>query len=74
MSTKKYQNEKIVYSLNIEDLQTVADEVLGRELNMDEITLLEDKIGDHINWHEAIHNAIIQNICSKEQWRSRRSK
>lgn len=54
--------EKIIYSLCIEDLQNVADDVLGRELNVDELLILENKIGDYIDWYGAIHNAIIQNI------------
>ena len=62
MEAKKYRKDKIIYSLNIEDLQNVADDVLGRELNANEVLTLEDKIGDHIDWYNAIHNAIIQNI------------
>ncbi len=58
--------EKIIYSLCIEDLQNVADDVLGRELNVDELLILEDKIGDYIDWYGAIHNAIIQNIILKK--------
>ena len=59
---KKINLETIIYSLCIEDLQNVANEVLGRELNASEISILEDKIGDHIDWYGVIHNAIIQNI------------
>ncbi|OGL48971.1 MAG: hypothetical protein A3C43_08460 [Candidatus Schekmanbacteria bacterium RIFCSPHIGHO2_02_FULL_38_11] len=54
--------EKIVYSLCIEDLQNVANEILGRELNADEVSILENKIGDYIDWYGAINNAILQNI------------
>ncbi|HAB52274.1 MAG TPA: hypothetical protein DCE80_08915 [Ignavibacteriales bacterium] len=54
--------EKIIYSLCVEDLQNVADDVLGRKLNANEVLMLENKIGDHIDWYGAIHNAIIKNI------------
>ena len=53
---------KIIYSINIEDIQTVANEELGRELTDSEIELVERKIGDFIDWHEAINSAIIFNI------------
>lgn len=53
---------KVVYQLTVEDLQNVADDTLGRFLTVNEIKLVEEKIGDYINWYDAIHNAIIQNI------------
>ena len=65
METKKYRKDKIIYSLNIEDLQNVADDVLSRKLNASELSILEDKIGDYIDWYDVIHNAIIQNIGNK---------
>ncbi len=49
---------KVIYQLTVEDLQTVADEVLGRRLSEKEIGLLERKIGNHINWYDAIESAI----------------
>ena len=66
METKKYRKDKIIYSLNIEDLQNVADDVLKRKLNANEIEILQDKIGDHIDWYNVIHSAIIQNITFKK--------
>jgi len=62
METTKYRKDKIIYSLNVEDLQNVADDVLNRKLNTNEIKTLQDKIGNHIDWYDTIHNAIIQNI------------
>ncbi|MEW6740247.1 MAG: hypothetical protein ACOYU2_10770 [Nitrospirota bacterium] len=53
---------KIIYSINIEDVQTVAEEELGRKLNRNELKIVEDKIGDYIDWHEAILAAINENI------------
>ncbi len=50
--------EKIIYSINIEDIQNVAEQELERKLTAKELKLVEDKIGDYINWYEAILNAI----------------
>ena len=50
--------EKIIYSINIEDVQTVAEQELERKLTAKELRLVEDKVGDDINWYEAILNAI----------------
>lgn len=52
--------DKVVYALTIEDLQTVALEVLGRELSDDEIAKVEEKLGDYIGWFDAIELAIYQ--------------
>lgn len=49
---------KVIYSINIEDVQTVAEEELGRKLNRNELKIVEDKIGDYIDWHEAITLAL----------------
>lgn len=54
--------EKIIYSINIEDVQNVANQDLGRDLNDDELKLIEDKIGDYIDWFGAISNAISDSI------------
>ena len=53
---------KVIYQLTIEDIQNVADDTLGRFLNADEIELIEDKIGDNIDWYNAIVNTITLNI------------
>ena len=49
---------KIIYSINIEDIQNVAEQELERKLTEKELKLVEDKIGDCIKWYEAILNAI----------------
>jgi len=54
--------DKTIYQLTVEDLQNVANEVLERELTENEINLLEEKIGDYIDWYDIIHSAIIHNI------------
>ena len=50
--------EKIIYSINIEDVQNVAEQELERKLTAKELRLVEKKVGDYINWYEAILNAI----------------
>lgn len=51
-------NDDIIYSLNIDDVQTVAMEEIGRELSLSEIESIKDSIGDNINWYDAILDAI----------------
>jgi len=53
-------NHEIVYSLNIEDIQTVATEEIDRELADDEIDKVKDLIGKYINWYDAIRNSIME--------------
>ena len=57
-------SERIVYSLNVEDIQQVAQEVLERKLTQKEISLIEDTIGDYIDWFDAIESAINAHIHS----------
>lgn len=44
-------NSKIIYSINIEDIQNVAEEEIGRSLSKKELKIIEDKIGDYIGWY-----------------------
>jgi hypothetical protein len=48
----------ILYSINVQDLQTVAQEKLGRRLTEAEISPVGDKVGDYIDWHSVIEYAI----------------
>jgi hypothetical protein len=50
--------KKIIYSLNIEDVQNVANEILNRDLNEDELKSVENKLGDYIDWFGAISDTI----------------
>ncbi len=51
--------EQIVYQLTVEDLQNVSNDLLNRDLIENEILLVTEKLGDCINWYDAIQNAII---------------
>ena len=53
---------KIIYSLNIEDVQNVAEEEFGRELTKKELKIVEDKVGDYIDWYSAIDMTIQNEI------------
>jgi hypothetical protein len=50
--------ERIVYSLNVEDIQTVANEELGRDLTLKEIEAVERELGDSIPWFDIISDLI----------------
>ena len=45
---------RIIYSLNVEDLQTVAENELNRKLNDEEIEYVEYNLYKCIDWYQAI--------------------
>ena len=44
------RKNKIIYSINIEDVQNVALQELDRKLTVDELKIVADKIGDQFDW------------------------
>ena len=48
------KKSKVIYSINVEDLQTVAEQELDRELTDEEIKNVEKRLGDYIDWYSAI--------------------
>lgn len=58
---------KIIYSINIEDVQNVAEEELGRKLTKKELEIIEDKLGDYIDWYGAIDTVIQNEILHHRQ-------
>ncbi|MDH5769117.1 MAG: hypothetical protein OEZ31_09190, partial [Nitrospirota bacterium] len=54
------------YSINIEDVQNVAEEELGRELTEKELKIVEDKVGDYIDWYSAIDFTIQNEILKHD--------
>ena len=54
--------ERVVYYMNAEDVQTVADECLNRRLSDDEIEMIEDAIAERVDWFGAIEGAILDKI------------
>jgi hypothetical protein len=49
---------RIVYSIDVEDLQNVADQELDRELTDKETEFIENRLGDYVDWYGAIASAI----------------
>ena len=58
----KFKPSKIIYSINIEDVQNVAEEERGRKLIKKELEIIEAKIGDYIDWYSVIDIAIQNEI------------
>jgi len=58
---------KIIYSINIEDVQNVAAEELERKLTKKELGIIEDKLGDYIDWYSAIDIAIQNEILHRDK-------
>jgi len=55
---KKDGNDRIVYSINVNDIQEVANQTIERTLTKDEIVLVEDSVENHLDWFQAIENSI----------------
>jgi hypothetical protein len=56
---KKDKNDKIIYSLNVADVQEVAKEYLERKLTKREVGIVEKTVPGFIDWIQAIENSII---------------
>jgi len=52
----------IVYSINVQDVQDVAQREFDRELNDKEMESVAAKLGEHIDWYEAVNTAVAQTI------------
>ena len=63
---KNYTNNKIVYSINVTDIQEVAQQVLDRKLKKEEIIKIKESIGDYLDWFQAIENSIRRHITTHE--------
>lgn len=48
----------IVYSIDIKDIQNVAEQELDRKLTPEELKLIASRIGDYISWYDAVALAI----------------
>ena len=62
----KSNKNVIIYSLSIEDVQTVAEQEIDRELTIEEIQLVKDLVAEKIDWYEALAEAIDQVVKSDE--------
>ena len=52
------KNNKIIYSLTVEDIQTVANQEMERNLSPEEIEKIIEVIAEKINWYDAIAGSI----------------
>lgn len=59
--------DEIIYSICVEDIQTVAEEHIERELTFDEIESIKDLIAEKIDWYGAIAEAINAKIKTDEE-------
>ncbi len=56
------RNKSVIYSLSVEDIQTVALQELERNLSTNEIEMIKKVIAEKINWYDAILNSINEKI------------
>lgn len=56
--------QEVIYSLNVEDIQSVALQEIDRDLTGEEIENLKDSLAENINWYDAIAIAISQMVDS----------
>ena len=70
MEEQSVKKDEILYALNVEDFQTVAEDYLGRKLSASEVRSVSDKLGDYIKWYESIIYAMdaagIKGRCEDE--------
>ena len=60
--------DKIIYQLSVKDiLSVIEDNELKIKINESDINLLEDKIGNFIDWRGAIEFALMELENSKEK-------
>jgi hypothetical protein len=52
------EKDKIIYSISIEDIYEVAQDVLDRKPTKDELKFVENKIGDRIAWYYIIESLL----------------
>jgi len=57
-----YMKQRIIYSLNMEDVQRVANDLLDRDLTDAVIEPVKVSIAKRIDWYEVIENAILEKI------------
>ncbi len=52
----------ILYSINVQDVQDVAQREFHRELTGKEMESVAERLGEYIDWHEAVISAVMQTI------------
>ena len=59
---KNHSNDRIVYSISVGDIQEVAKQILERDLTEKEVILVEESVGDYIDWFQSIENALRKHV------------
>lgn len=54
------RNNQIIYLLTVDEIQTVANQEIERDLSPDEIEKITEAIAEKINWYNAIADSIHQ--------------
>lgn len=52
----------ILYSINVQDVQDVAHREYNRQLNQEEVKSVAHKLGEYIDWYEAVNTAVAETI------------
>jgi hypothetical protein len=52
----------ILYSINVQDVQDVAEREYDRELDDGEVESVAAKLGEYIDWYEAVNTVVAQTI------------
>jgi hypothetical protein len=60
------KRKDILYSINVQDVQDVAQREFDRELNDKEIGSVAARLGECMDWYEAVISAITQVIRKSE--------
>jgi hypothetical protein len=59
---KNQTNNEIIYSINVADIQNVANQFLDRRLTRKELLLVKESTADYIDWFQAIESAIQKHV------------
>lgn len=59
------KSNTIIYLLTVEDIQTVANQEIERNLSSDEIKNITDSIAEKIRWYDAIADSINEKLNQK---------
>jgi len=60
------RRDRIIYYINVEDVQTVAQEELGRRFSDHELRIVVHRLGDYLDWYEAV-SCVVANHLQQEK-------
>jgi hypothetical protein len=56
------KRQDIVYSVSVQDVQDVARREYHRDLSKEEVESVAAKLGEYIDWYEAVDMAIAETV------------